>query len=138
MSTYLDSFRSLGLGFDAMFDALEAFDSLRPTRDNYPPYNLIRDGDNYTLEVALAGRKKEDIQIEFKENKLSVENVRPDATANDSYVHRGIATRYFKREWLLHDDIVVKSASLEDGMLSIKMEKIIPEEKKPKIIKITS
>ena len=66
MSTYLDSFRSLGLGFDAMFDALEAFDSLTPPRDNYPPYNLIRDGDNYTLEVALAGRKKEENRTKRK------------------------------------------------------------------------
>ena len=138
MSAYLDPFRGLGLGFDAMFDALEAFDSLTPHRTNYPPYNLIRDGENYTLEVALAGFKKEDIQVELKENKLTVENIRKDATENEDYIHRGIASRHFMRQWLLHDDVVVKSANLEDGILSIKMEKIIPEEKKPKIINITS
>ena len=86
----------------------------------------------------MAGFKKEDIQVELKENKLTVENIRKDATENEDYIHRGIASRHFMRQWLLHDDIVVKSASLEDGILSIKMEKIIPKEKKPKIIKITS
>ena len=76
-----------------MFDALEAFDSLTP-QNQLPPYNLIRDGENYTLEVALAGFKKEDIQVELKENKLTVENIRKDATENEDYIHRGIASRH--------------------------------------------
>ena len=134
--------RGLGLGFDAMFDALEAFQEFQPHPGDgsrgYPPYNLIRDGENYTLELALAGFTEKDLTVELKDNKLSIENKRDDATQNDDYIHRGIASRYFRREWLLHDDVVVKSAELNNGMLSISLEKIIPEEKKPKIIKIKS
>ena len=133
--------RNLGLGFDSMFDALEAFhdwSQASPLGHAYPPYNLIRDGENYTLELALAGFTEKDLTVELKDNKLSIENKRDDATDNDVYIHRGIASRYFRREWLLHDDVVVKSAELNNGMLSISLEKIIPEEKKPKIIKIKS
>ena len=129
--------RGLGLGFDAMFDALETFQEFQPNH-GYPPYNLIRDGENYTLELALAGFTEKDLTVELKDNKLSIENKRDDATQNEDYIHRGIASRYFRREWLLHDDVVVKSAELNNGMLSISLEKIIPEEKKPKIIKIKS
>ena len=129
--------RGLGLGFDAMFDALETFQEFQP-HQNYPPYNLIRDGENYTLELALAGFTEKDLTVELKDNKLSIENKRDDATQNDDYIHRGIASRFFRREWLLHDDVVVKSAELNNGMLSISLEKIIPAEKKPKVIKIKS
>ena len=129
--------RGLGLGFDAMFDALEAFQEFQPNQ-SYPPYNLIRDGENYTLELALAGFTEKDLTVELRDNKLSIENKRDDATQNEDYIHRGIASRYFRREWLLHDDVIVKSAELNNGMLSISLEKIIPEEKKPKIIKIKS
>jgi molecular chaperone IbpA len=129
--------RGLGLGFDAMFDALEAFQEFQP-HQGYPPYNLIRDGENYTLELALAGFTEKDLTVELKDNKLSIENKRDDATQNDDYIHRGIASRFFRREWLLHDDVVVKSAELNNGMLSISLEKIIPAEKKPKVIKIKS
>jgi molecular chaperone IbpA len=135
--TYFTSWRGLGgLGFESMF---EAFESFSDQQNNYPPYNLIQDGDDYRIEIAVAGFKEEDLSLEQRENKLILESrVLPKLDLSAKYVHRGIAGRYFKREWLLHDDIVVLTAELDDGLLVIRLQKIIPEEKKPKTIKITS
>jgi len=133
--------RNLGLGFDSMFDALEAFhdwSQASPLGHAYPPYNLIRDGENFTLKVALAGFTEKDLIVELRDNKLSIEYKQDDTAQNDEYIHRGIASRYFKHQWLLHDDVIVQSAELKNGILSISMERVIPDEKKPKVIKIKS
>ena len=94
------------------------------------------------IEIALAGFSKEDIEVEVTEGNLTVRSKKleekTELTSEDSYVHKGIAKRSFLRSWTLSDDIVVRGADLKDGMLIINLEKVIPDEKRPRLITIGS
>ena len=131
-----DPFRSLTVGFDNMFDTLDTIDT---DVENYPPYNIQKRGEyNYTVEVALAGFNKRDIEIEYCDNSLTIIGSKESKSSkDDEVVHQGIATRSFKRTFSLADDVIVKSANLSDGLLTIDLEKIVPEEKKTRKIEIT-
>ena len=131
--------RALGfsIGFDSMFDRLFGdFPTASTTQQGYPPYNIRKDGDTkYFIEMAVAGLSEEDLEVELKEGLLSVRS--KQSTEDEStYVHRGIAKRTFERSWTLSDDIVVKGCNLTNGMLTVELEKIIPEEKKARLIPI--
>tara|TARA_B100000315_G_C14229104_1_gene430070 strand:+ start:15 stop:491 length:477 start_codon:yes stop_codon:yes gene_type:complete len=131
-----DPFRSLTVGFDNMFDTLDTIDT---NVENYPPYNIQRNGEyNYLVEVAIAGFNRKDIEIEYGNNALTIIGSKDNKDKdNADVVHQGIATRSFKRTFSLADDVVVKSANLSDGLLTIDLEKIVPEEKKTRKIEIT-
>jgi len=122
------------VGFDGIFDQLSAL----PKFDipNYPPYNIKKiDKDKYQLEMALAGFSKDDIEVEVKENTLTI-SVKPSDKKEESFVHRGIAQRAFKRQWTLIEHLEVKNAHFKDSVLIIDMKLNLPEEKKPRTINI--
>ena len=134
-----DMEKALGftVGFDSMFDRLfGALDHTNPSHQGYPPYNIRKDGDTkYFIEMAVAGLSEEDLEVELKEGLLSVRS--KQSTEDEStYVHRGIAKRTFERSWTLSDDIVVKGCDLINGMLTVELEKVIPEEKRARLIPI--
>ena len=127
--------RPFSVGFDNIFDHFNLH--LENTRSvNYPPYNIKKvDKENYQLEMALAGFSKDDIEVEAKENTLSVSAKSSDKD-DDSFVHRGIAQRAFKRQWTLMEHLEVQDAKFKDGVLVVDMKLNLPEEKKPRTIKI--
>lgn len=134
-----DRVKTYSIGFDRMFDRLFD-DSFVTTTNNYPPYNIVKVSDtDYAIQIAVAGFGKDDIEIETKENTLSVKSVDKkdgEVVDNTTYLHKGISNRAFKRTFTIADDVVVKGASFENGLLNIDLERIIPEEKKPRLIKI--
>jgi molecular chaperone IbpA len=129
-----DPFRNSTVGFDNIFDRLSSLSQFEIP--NYPPYNIRKiDKDKYQLEMALAGFSKDDIEVEVKENILTV-SVKPSNKKEESFVHRGIAQRAFKRQWTLIEHLEVKDAQFKDGVLIIDMKLNLPEEKKPRTINI--
>ena len=129
--------RTYSIGFDRMFDRL--FDDALQTTSNYPPYNIVKTGeDKYAIEIAVAGFSRDDIEIETKENILTIRSIEKKEEVVDAikYLHKGISNRAFKRSFTLSDDLVITGADLTNGMLYIEMERIIPEEKKPRLIAI--
>ena len=129
-------FSSLFLGFDEHFERIAQMAAGSKVLPNYPPYNVIRDGDKYTIEVALAGIDKKDLEIEVQENTLRISYESSKKEEPEISVHKGIAQRSFRREFSLAEDIEVIDAVLENGLLEISLERIIPDEKKPRQIKI--
>ena len=122
------------VGFDQLFDKLYGIEN---SSIGFPPYNISKkDEYNYTIEMALAGYNKTDINIELKEGELSISCTKDSETNNSSIIHKGISQRAFKRTFALADDLEVNNATLENGLLSIEIEKIVPEAKKPKTIAI--
>ena len=124
------------VGFDRLFNELFKYQGLQHTSPSYPPYNLIKDGETYTIEMALAGLTNKDIEVEVAENVLTISYQKTEEE-QQGIVHKGLAMRSFKRSFNLAEDIEVKKASFKNGLLSIVMERIIPDEKKPRKIKIS-
>ena len=123
------------IGHDRTFDRLFDYITHQAESTGYPPYNIEKtDEYNYTIEMALAGFGKKDIEIEFAEGLLTVQSVKEKEEKETLY--RGISQRNFTRKFTLADDIVVKGAKLDNGMLSIELERIVPEEKKPQLITV--
>jgi molecular chaperone IbpA len=134
-------FSSLFVGFDNLFDSISQMSQGSKSLPSYPPYNVIQDGDNFIIEIALAGIAKKDLNIELQENTLSISydssnDIVNDVIEENKILHKGIAQRSFKRQFTLSEDIVVEGANFKDGMLNIFLKRVIPEEKKPKQIKI--
>ena len=103
-------------------------------QSNYPPYNIRKTSkDNYAIEVALAGFSKDDVEVEFEDNLLTVrtKQVNKSENKNDDgeVIHRGISQRQFARSFTIADDVKVNGAEMKDGMLIVSLEKIVPEEK---------
>ena len=139
--------RPVTVGFDNVFDHFERMfddDSFfrSPTMSNFPPYNIVKTGKNtYDVELALAGFSKDDIEVQYEDNMLHVKSKQKDEEseskdANGDVLHRGISKRWFSKSFTVADDVEVKGAELKDGLLKISMERIIPEGKKPRTIKI--
>ena len=131
--------RPLSVGFDDVFDHFESmFDYDTINISNYPPYNIVKTGDNkYDVEVALAGFNKKDINVSVENGMLTIESKEDKSKDKDGEViHKGISKRYFKKSFTISDDVEVKGAELKDGMLRVSMEKIIPEAKKLRTIDI--
>ena len=131
--------RPLSVGFDDVFNHFESmFDYDMINVSNYPPYNIVKTGDNkYDVEVALAGFNKKDINVSVENGMLTIESKEDKSKDKDGEViHKGISKRYFKKSFTISDDVEVKGAELKDGMLRVSMEKIIPESKKLKTIDI--
>lgn len=134
--THLDifgQFRPLTIGFDRYFDELERITN--HTQTNYPPYNIVKeDAENFSIELAVAGFGKKDIEITKEKNVLTIEGkINEDSK---DFVHKGLASRAFRRSFTLADDVEVSGADLKDGILLVKLVRIIPEEDKPVSIKI--
>jgi molecular chaperone IbpA len=131
-------YRRSTVGFDRLFDMLEN-STLGQGQENYPPFDLIKLGDNdYRIELAVAGFKPDEIDITAHQNVLLVSGRKKDEAgenAND-YIYRGIATRSFERRFALADHIQVRGADMKDGLLAIELVREIPEAMKPKKINI--
>ena len=140
LSLFNENFNKLtpyAVGFDRMFDNLNRYVDNNQQSHGFPPYNIRKEGDyNYVIEMALAGFGKKDIEIEVSDGTLSVRSTKENETDNDSQLYRGISFRKFDRKFTLSEDIVVQDASLENGMLTINLERIVPEEKKPRLIEV--
>ena len=137
--TYTFNTTSLGgpwaIGFDNLWDRLSRIETINGD-SNYPPYNIIKHDDtNLSIEVAVAGFKRSELDVELAEGVLTV-SAKAEPSEEKEYFHRGLAKRAFVRKWTLADDVVVRDASMVDGILAIKLERIIPEEKKPRKIEI--
>lgn len=116
------------IGMDDWFDRIVV-----PTDTNYPPYNVIKKSENeLRLEVALAGFKKSDITVYTENGKLTIDGHKETDNGKE-YVHRGLANRAFSRSWTLPEDLEVKNVEFEDGLLSVDLVRIVPENQKKKV-----
>ena len=136
-----NSLRPFSVGFDSIFEEFDRMlESPERYNSNYPPYNIHKLSDNdYKIEVALAGFSKEDIELELKDSTLTIRNKTKEKVINDEsngVIHKGISTRQFERSFTISEDIKVKNAELNNGLLNIDLERIIPDEKKPRLIDI--
>ena len=120
----MEKIRTNGIGLD---DYLNRFWD-ESTKENYPPYNLIQLNNHESkLEIALAGFKKDDLQVFTEFGKLHVEGKKETSETNGTFVHKGLAQRSFKRVWTVSDDTKVGSVKFEDGLLTVELNKIVPE-----------
>lgn len=131
----LPEFARNAVGFDRMFADLErVFNS--PKENNYPPYNLVKlGGDRFVIEVAVAGFRKDEIEIEVHDSVLTISGER---RVNDDreFLHKGISSRDFERKIALAEYVEVRGAKIEDGILTVELERVVPEGQKPKRIAI--
>ena len=124
------------VGFDRLADMLDAANT--ETAGGYPPYNIERTADNtYRIDIAVAGFKAADLNIEVKENLLTVQGRKSETDETRRYLHRGLAERNFERRFQLADYVLVTAADLADGLLSISLKRELPEALKPRRIEIT-
>ena len=137
-----NSLRPFSIGFDDMFDQFESMlgNGSLAVQSNYPPYNIRKTGkDKYAIEVAVAGFSKDDVEVEYEDNLLTVKTKqvkKSEEKDSDEVIHRGISQRSFARSFTIADDVKVNGAELKDGLLTISCEKIIPETKKKRLIEI--
>ena len=133
LSTWGD-FTPFTIGFNSIFNELDRVRSLPTT--NYPPYNIRKGSgeDTYLIELAVAGFSEDDVNVEVKDNNLTVTGELNDK--DNGFVHQGISQRAFSRNFVLADDVVVKGADLSNGILAIYAERVVPEEKKARTIAI--
>ena len=138
-----NSLRPFSIGFDDMFDQFESMlgNGGMTMQSNYPPYNIRKTGkDNYSIEVALAGFNKKDVEVEFEDNILTVRtkqlNKSEDQNVDGEIIHKGISQSQFARSFTIADDVKVNGAELNDGLLTIACERILPDHKKKRLIDI--
>ena len=129
------------MGFDSIFEEFDRMlESTERYNSNYPPYNIRKISENdYKIEVALAGHNKDDIELELKDSTLTVRNKAKEKIVNEDsngVIHKGISTRQFERAFTISEDIKVKNAKLDNGLLNIDLERIVPEEKRARLINI--
>ena len=117
--------RQNGIGMD---DYLDRFFNEPSQTSNYPPYNLIQlNNHESTLEIALAGFKKDELKVYTEFGKLHVQGTKEESEVNGSFVHKGLAQRSFERVWTVSDDTEIGSVKFEDGLLTVELKKIVPD-----------
>lgn len=134
-------YRRSTVGFDRLFDMLENSSFGQNQQENYPPFDLIKEGDNqFRIELAVAGFRPDEIDITAQQNVLIVSGRKNEESEqrDSDYVYRGIANRSFDRRFALADHIQVRGADLKDGLLSIELVREIPEAMKPRKIEVGS
>ena len=125
------------VGFDRLADLLDS--AAAETATGYPPYNIERTDENaYRIEMAVAGFRPEELNIEVKENLLTVQGRKAANDESRRYLHRGLAERNFERRFQLADYVVVTEAKLADGLLSVSLKRELPESLKPRRVEITT
>lgn len=133
-------FRST-VGFDNLNELFQSVLDGEENTTSYPPYNIEKKGeDNYAITMAVAGFKEKDINITSNNNELVVSGniAEKSEEENVEYLHKGIATRSFERNFKLADHMIVTGATLADGLLRINLMRELPEEKKPRLIPINN
>ena len=130
------NFRSF-VGFDSLFDELEKVSNFK--ENSYPAYNIEKTGDlSYEITIALAGFKESQLSIEVEQSVLTISTVNEDSLENRNYLHKGIATRAFTKQFRLAENVEVDNASFENGLLIVKLHKNIPEADLPRKIEINA
>ena len=125
LPTLLERITRNSIGMDEYFDRIF---NLHETTSNYPPYNLIQINNVEShLELALAGFKREEVHVYTEYGKLFVEGQKTDTESDGTFIHKGVASRSFKRAWTLSDDTEVREVTFEDGLLRVILGKIVPE-----------
>jgi len=125
------------VGFDSLASMLDQVAGFNNEADTYPPYNIERLTENeYRITMAVAGFGKEDVEIEVKENTLAIRGEKKEAGKERTFLHRGIASRAFERRFQLADHVEVRGADVKDGLLSVDLEREVPERLKPRMIEI--
>lgn len=125
----------LFVGFDRIFDRVNSASKLANVQ-KYPPYNIVKtDENNYLIELAVAGFGPDDIDIELHDGILAISG-KVETSSDDMYVYKGIANRSFERRFTLADTVEVEGVDLHQGILTVKLKNVIPEEKKPRKIPI--
>jgi molecular chaperone IbpA len=129
-------FRRSTVGFDRLFDLLES-GTRGEIADGYPPFDIARESeDSYRITLAVAGFRPDEIEIIAQQNQLTVTGKRAEDTDESQYLHRGITTRPFERRFQLADFVEVRSAEFQNGLLSIALQRVVPEAMKPRKISI--
>ena len=139
MTIYDDVFGKsfpFAIGFDRTLQLLNRAEHLHDNT-NYPPYNIVKhDAENFSIELAVAGFDKKEVSITKEKEVLIIEGSQEEVEEQE-FVHKGLASRSFRRSFTLADDIIVKGADMKNGILSVDLERVIPEEDKPQEIKIS-
>ena len=131
-------FRRHTVGFDNVFELMDRFLDGQAVNNNYPPYNIYKNGDSkYSIELAIAGFGEDEVEVKYADSTLTITGNKEEKGDTD-VLHRGIANRNFTRTFNIADDVIVNGGSLKNGVLSIELEKIIPDEKKERVIKINA
>ena len=129
---WFNNYTPYTIGFDRLVERL----AQTTNTDTYPPFNIVKeDEEKFKIEMAVAGFDKSEIEVTVADGMLSIKSVKENKDDNDK-IYRGISYRKFHKKFTLAEDVVVKDASLLCGLLTIKLEKILPEEKKPRTIEI--
>ena len=137
---FRNSIRNFSIGLDETWEQIwESLKSHTENGSNYPPYNILQfSKTEYSIEIALAGFKQDQIDVEMNNGVLKISGKSVLEHDPENYVYKGIGSRQFSKSWTLAEHVVVKNATYENGILTINLEIVIPEEKKPKKILITS
>jgi molecular chaperone IbpA len=131
----IPSIHKFGIGFDNMFDELMRMNAQQSL--NYPPYNILKNtDDSFDIQVAVSGFSEGEIEVNLDNRVLTIKGQKAEDVVAE-YLHKGISTRDFVREFTLAEHVEVINASQKDGILTIQLERIVPEEKKPKNIQIS-
>ena len=139
MTTYdLSPLLRSSVGFDVFDNIFDSVFNLNESNTSYPPYNILKSDNNYTISLAIAGFSKDEIDVSLQENELVIKGVAKDQDDKIEFLHRGIAGRNFERKFRLADTIKVSDANYEDGLLNIYLEREIPEHQKPRKIDINN
>ena len=139
--TKLDALSRALIGFDTMFDQMERRYANSVPNNNYPPHNILKTGDNqYEIQIAVTGFEKSEIAVTVESNVLTVTGEGEESIRHENpdvvYLHRGLATRDFVKEFPLAEHIEVVGAEIRNGMLIVKLIRNVPESAKPKVIDI--
>ena len=131
-----DPFLKRTIGFDSLFRTLDSM--TEGTQDNYPPYNIVKNDNLYRIEISVSGFSEEDLSVVHENYVLTVSGSKRTQEPDQEYLHKGIASRDFVKKFTLSKDLIVVDATITDGLLVVTLELVVPEEKKPRVIDITS
>jgi molecular chaperone IbpA len=137
LPSFVNQIHRQAIGFDSLFEQLNR-NFANSKSDNYPPHNVVKlDDTHYVIEVAVAGFAEDEIDVELKENVLTVKGEQAKREAEVEYLHKGISARNFVRTFPLAEHIEVRGATVKNGILAVALEQVLPEEQKAKKIQIT-
>jgi molecular chaperone IbpA len=133
----LNNITPYAIGFDRIFDQMAQYSDHQITSTGFPPYNIRKkDEYHFSIDLAVAGLSEDDIEVEVAEGVITVRSTYDESVNGGNFVHQGLSFKKFTRKFTVADDIVVNGASMVNGMLSIDLERIVPEEKKPRLVEI--
>lgn len=125
------------VGFDRVLEQMQQYHKHQKQSTGFPPYNIRKESDTaFFIDMAVAGLTKDDVEIEYAQGEVTIRSTYDNVSDTGEMIHKGISMKKFNRTFTLADDIVVNGAELKNGMLVIELERIIPDEKKPKLIEI--